>query len=68
MAGIIGIPGRLQSEWVAAFARNPRPTSSEYALRARSSAVRAQRSLVQIPPGNVMAAADTNWACAPGLW
>ena len=31
MAGIIGIPGRLRLEWVAAFARNPRPTSSEYA-------------------------------------
>ena len=31
MAGIIGIPGRLQLEWVAAFARNPRPTSSECA-------------------------------------
>ena len=32
MAGIIGIPGRLHLEWVAAFARNPRPTSSECAL------------------------------------
>ena len=32
MAGIIGIPGRLQSEQVAAFDRNPRPTSSEYAI------------------------------------
>jgi hypothetical protein len=32
VAGIIGIPGRLQLEWVAAFARNPRPTSSECAL------------------------------------
>ena len=31
MAGIIGIPGRLQLEWVAAFARNPRPISSECA-------------------------------------
>ena len=31
MAGIIGIPGRLQLEWVADFARNPRPTSSECA-------------------------------------
>ena len=29
MAGIIGIPGRLQSVQAAAFARNPRPTSSE---------------------------------------
>ena len=33
MAGIIGIPGRLQSEWVAAFARNRRPNSSESAPR-----------------------------------
>ena len=32
MAGIIGIPGRLQSVQAAAFARNPRPTSSECAL------------------------------------
>ena len=32
MAGIIGIPGRLQSVQAAAFARNPRPTSSEYAV------------------------------------
>ena len=32
MAGIIGTPGRLQLEWVAAFARNPRPTSSECAV------------------------------------
>jgi hypothetical protein len=31
VAGIIGTPGRLQLEWVAAFARNPRPTSSECA-------------------------------------
>jgi hypothetical protein len=31
VAGIIGIPGRLQLDWVAAFARNPRPTSSECA-------------------------------------
>jgi hypothetical protein len=31
VAGIIGIPGRLQSVQAAAFARNPRPTSSEYA-------------------------------------
>jgi hypothetical protein len=31
VAGIIGIPGRLQLEWVAAFARNPRATSSECA-------------------------------------
>ena len=31
MAGIIGIPGRLQSVQAAAFARNPRPTSSECA-------------------------------------
>jgi multidrug resistance efflux pump len=34
VAGIIGIPGRLQLEWVAAFARNPRPTSSECAATA----------------------------------
>jgi hypothetical protein len=32
VAGIIGIPGRLQSVQAAAFARNPRPTSSEYAF------------------------------------
>jgi hypothetical protein len=31
VAGIIRIPGRLQSVQVAAFARNYRPTSSEYA-------------------------------------
>ena len=31
MAGIIGIPGRLQSVQAAVFARNPRPTSSECA-------------------------------------
>jgi alpha-glucosidase len=31
VAGIIGIPGRLQSVQAAAFARNPRPTSSECA-------------------------------------
>jgi hemerythrin-like domain-containing protein len=31
VAGIIGMPGRLQSVQAAAFARNPRPTSSEYA-------------------------------------
>ena len=31
MAGIIGIPGRLQSVQAADFARNPRPTSSECA-------------------------------------
>jgi hypothetical protein len=31
VAGIIGIPGRLQSESVAAFDRNPRPISSESA-------------------------------------
>jgi hypothetical protein len=30
-AGIIEIPGRLQSVQAAAFARNPRPTSSECA-------------------------------------
>jgi hypothetical protein len=30
-AAVIGIPGRLRSERAAAFARNPRPTSSEYA-------------------------------------
>ena len=33
MAGIIGIPGRLQSVRAAAFARNYRPTSSEYAIQ-----------------------------------
>jgi hypothetical protein len=27
VAGIIGIPGRLRSEWVAGFDRNGRPTS-----------------------------------------
>jgi hypothetical protein len=31
VAGIIGTPGRLQSVQAAAFARNPRPTSSECA-------------------------------------
>jgi hypothetical protein len=31
VAGIIGTPGRLQLERVAAFARNPRPPSSECA-------------------------------------
>ena len=34
MAGIIAIPGRLQSVQAAAFARNPRPTSSECAASA----------------------------------
>jgi hypothetical protein len=33
VAGIIGMSGRLQSDWVAAFARNPRPASSECALK-----------------------------------
>ena len=32
VAGIIGIPGRLQSVQAAAFAWNPRPTSSECAV------------------------------------
>ena len=32
MAGIIGMPGRLQSVQAAGFARNPRPTSSECAI------------------------------------
>jgi len=37
VAGIIGIPGRLQSVQAAAFARNPRPTSSECAAKLRGS-------------------------------
>ena len=47
MAGIIGIPGRLQLEWVAAFARNPRPTSSECAIHLDASADSP-------PPGTIM--------------
>ncbi len=35
VAGIIGIPGRLQSVQAAIFARNPRPTSSECAMMMR---------------------------------
>jgi len=34
LAGIFGIPGRLQSEPVAGFDRNPWPQSSESAARA----------------------------------
>src|SRR2546421_11002144 len=35
---VLRFPGRLQLEWVADFARNPRPTSSEYAWQARERA------------------------------
>ena len=38
MAGIIGIPGRLQSVQAAGFARNLRPTSSECAGAKRHAA------------------------------
>jgi putative ABC transport system substrate-binding protein len=37
VAGIIGIPGRLQSVQAAGFARNLRPTSSECALMSYGS-------------------------------
>jgi hypothetical protein len=40
VAAIIGIPGRLRLESVAAFARNPWPTSSEYAVSPQIIALR----------------------------
>jgi NDP-sugar pyrophosphorylase family protein len=68
VAGIIGIPGRLQLEWVADFARNPRPTSSECAdyLRDGEDLVRepfnrliAERQLVAYRHEGFFRALDT---------
>ena len=54
MAGIIGIPGRLQSVQAAAFARNPRSTSSECAdlitLTKLVAEVDLRPQLVSLPP------------------